>query len=142
MVGNISKYTIYRRSNFLYKKKSTKKFYKKPKTNVKSDKLQKIENSLLALKVFGGITKTKVPLDVPDDETKLSELELIFNSEHESIENADYEKEASELLSFYNKELNKQKIALLTEKIGELDEDSDEYTDTLNEITDLQKTIN
>ena len=121
---------------------STKKFYKKPKTNVKSDKLQKIENSLLALKVFGGITKTKVPLDVPDDETKLSELELIFNSEHESIENADYEKEASELLSFYNKELNKQKIALLTEKLGELDEDSDEYTDTLNEITDLQKTIN
>ena len=122
--------------------KTPKRYLKKPKTEVKSDKLKKLENSLLALKLFGGVTKPKIPLDPPEDETKLNELELIFNSEHEAIKNPNYEKEALELLKLYTKELNKHKIAELTEKLETLDEDSEEYDKTLAEITDLQKTSN
>ena len=118
---------------------ASKKFYKKPKTEFTNDNLKKLENSLLALKVFGGITKTKIPFKIPEDETKLDELELIFNREHENIKNPNYEKEATELLSRYDKELNKQKIKELNAKLEDLNEDSDEYEDTLKEIYKLQK---
>lgn len=122
--------------------KSSKKYLKKPKTEIKSDKLKKLENSLLALKLFGGITKTKIPLDIPDDETKLAELELIFNSEHENSTDQNYEKEATELLSLYTRELNKQKIAELSEELTALDEDDPAYEKLLQQITDLQKSAN
>ena len=119
-----------------------KKFLKKPKTAARSDKLSKLENSLLALKVYGGVTKVKIPLEVPDDDAKLAELELIFNSEHESVTNPDYDKEASELLSLYEQETKKQKIADLNAKLSTLDEDSDEYLEILSAINHLQKTRN
>ena len=119
---------------------SHKRYLKKPKTEAGDvDGVAKLENSLLALKVFGGIVKTKIPLDVPDDETKLEELEMIFNKEHEGMENPDYEKEAAELMKRYNFEDRKRRIAELNEKLGEFDEESDEYTEILREITDLQK---
>lgn len=122
--------------------KSSKKYLKKPKTEAKSDKLKKLEDSLLALKLFGGVTKPKIPLDPPEDDTKLAELELIFNTEHAAIKEPNYEHEATELLNLYTKELNKQKIAALNEKLEMLDENSEEYTKVLEEITDLQKSAN
>ena len=122
--------------------KSSKKYFKKPKTEAKSDKLKKLEDSLLALKLFGGVTKPKIPLDPPEDDTKLAELELIFNTEHAAIKEPNYEHEATELLNLYTKELNKQKIAALNEKLEMLDENSEEYTKVLEEITDLQKSAN
>ncbi len=117
---------------------NTKKYLKKPKTEIKNDKLRKLEDSLLALKIFGGITKTKIPFTVPEDETKLDELELVFNREHENIGSNDLEKEAAELLSRYNKELNRQKIRELNAKLKDLDENSEDYTKTLQEIYELQ----
>ncbi len=119
-------------------KKNSSRYKKKPKTEVKSDKIKKLENSLLALKVFGGITRTKIPLDIPDDETKLSELELIFNSEHEVSKDIDLEKEASELLARYERELNKARINELNKKLEALNEDDDEYERILKEIIKLQ----
>ena len=118
---------------------SARKYLKKPKTEVKSDKLKKLENSLLALKVFGGLTKTKIPLATPEDEARLAELELIFTRDHENVKTPDFEKEASELLSRYNKELNQQKIKELNTKLDSLDEDSEEYNKILKEIYELQK---
>lgn len=122
--------------------KAPKKYLKKPKTKVKSSKLEKLENSLLALKLFGGVTKPKIPLDIPEEETKLAELELVFNTEHEMTNNPDYEKEATELLALYNQEIKKQQIADLSDKLASLDEDSPEYESTIKQITDLQKTSN
>ncbi|MBQ2850185.1 MAG: hypothetical protein IJE77_06850 [Thermoguttaceae bacterium] len=77
---------------------------------------------------------------MPEDESKIDELELVFNREHEGINALDYEKEAAELMKRYEMELNKQKIAELNEKLASLDEDSDEYLETLKDIADLQKT--
>lgn len=119
---------------------SPKKFLKKPKTTAKSDKLQKLENSLLALKIYGGVTEVKIPLEIPEDDTKLAELELVFNSEHESVSSPNYDKEAADLLKLYQQEINKQRITELNAKLSTLDEDSDEYLSTLNEINHLQKT--
>ncbi|MBQ1298596.1 DNA primase [Candidatus Saccharibacteria bacterium] len=116
-----------------------KKFLKKPKTEFKSDKLKRLENSLLALKVYGGITKTKIPLEIPDDETRLSELELIFNREHEEFKDSDFEREAKELLVHYDAEMKKIKIKELQEKLTTLDDESEEYEKLLREINALQK---
>ena len=113
---------------------------KKPKTGIVDDKIKKIENSLLALKVFGGITKVQIPIEVPEDDTKLDELELIYNAEHQDANVRNLEEEARELLLRYNAEIKKQKIAELNEKLANTDEDSDEYSEILYEIRDLQKT--
>ena len=126
----------------LYKKfvqSASKKYYKKPKTEAKSSQLKKLEDSLAALQVFGGITKTKFPFDPPTDETRLAELELIFASDHENIKHPNYEKEAAELLTRYTRELNQQKIATLNAELTNLDEDSEAYDKILREITELQK---
>ena len=117
---------------------SGKKYFKKPKTELKNSTLKKLEDSLLALKIFGGITKTKIPFEIPEDETRLSELELIFNSKHQNYEISDLEQEAKELLSRYDLEQKKQKIKELSEKLSELDEESDEYNDVLREINKVQ----
>lgn len=118
--------------------KVPKRYYKKPKTEApKSAKLTKLENSLLALKIFGGITSVKIPFEIPEDDTRLSELELIFNREHE-INNTDLEQEATELLARYHKELNKNKIRTLTEQLSNMDEDDEGYSSLLRQIQELQ----
>ena len=119
--------------------KNATKYKKKPKTTIKSDILEQLENSLLALQVFGHLTKTKLPFDPPTDPTRLAELELIFNREHETTGDTNLDQEATELLTRYNQELNKQKIAELSAKLAELDEDDDEYDQVLREIMNLQK---
>ena len=115
------------------------KYHKKPKTTVIPDHIKKLEDSLLALKIFGGITKTKIPLDIPEDETRIDELELVFTTDHEDVKNPDYEKEASELLARYTAECKKVRIEELNEKLKNLDEDDEEYGNLVREITDLQK---
>ncbi len=118
---------------------SSKKYLKKPKTEIKSDTVKKLENSLLALKVFGGVSKVQIPLEIPEDDTRLAELELVFNSEHQLSENTDYDREAKELLIRYNTLITKQKIKELSERLDELDENDEEYEKVLREIRNLQK---
>ena len=115
-----------------------KKVLKKPKTVVKSSIVSKLENSLLALKVFGGVTKTKIPLVVPDDEARLAELEMVFNQEHNGGYEVDYEKEAKDLLLRYNNELKNEQVKELRDKLAELDESDEEYETLLRRIRDLQ----
>lgn len=118
---------------------SSKKYIKKPKTEIESSNLIKIRDSLLALKVFGGVTKVQIPIEIPDDEVRLAELELVFGSEHPNADVEELEKEAKDLLARYNSEVKKQQIEELNQRLMELDEESDEYEDVLREIRDLQK---
>lgn len=117
---------------------SPKRYLKKPKTEFKNDNLKKLEDSLLALKLFGGLTKVKIPLEIPEDETRITELELVFNQEHK-VASDNFEKEAAELLKRYERELNKTKIAELNQKLESLDEDSEEFEQTLKKIQSLQQ---
>lgn len=118
---------------------SGKKYKKKPKTEIESSNLMKIRDSLLALKVFGGVTKVQIPIEIPEDEVRLAELELVFGSEHPNADVAELEKEAKDLLARYSNEVKKQQIEGLNRRLMELDEESDEYEDVLREIRDLQK---
>jgi DNA primase len=115
------------------------RYLKKPKTVVTSAYLKRLEDSLLALKLFGGIVETEIPLEVPEDEVRINELELVFDNDHEGIKEVNYEKEAAELMKRYMVELNKQKIVELTEKLATLDENDAEYEEVIREISSLQK---
>ena len=121
---------------------SSKKHLKKPKTEIKNDNIKKLENSLLALKIFGGITKTQIPIETPEEDSRLDELELIFSSEHKNYKSSDLERETKELLSRYNAEIKKQKTLELSEKLAEIDENDEQYEKLLKEIRDLQKLEN
>ena len=128
------------KSERLHKKLSEapKRYLKKPQTEApKSTKLAKLENSLLALKIYGGITKTKIPLEIPEDDTRLAELELIFNQEHK-VASENLEQEAAELLARYNKELNQHQIKILSKRLADLDEDDENYEALLRQIQELQ----
>lgn len=119
--------------------KTASKSKKKPKTEVAPDHIKKLEDSLLALKIFGGITKVNIPFDIPEDEVRLAELELVFNAEHENVDETNYEQEAKELLQRYNSEIKKIKITELNDKLANLNEEDEEYEALIREITDLQK---
>ena len=132
--------TLREKGNRLDKKlaQAPKRYLKKPKTEVaKPSKITKLENSLLALKIFGGVTETKIPLEIPDDDTRLAELEMIFNREHE-IADINLEQEASELLARYTRELNQHKIKTLSEQLADMDEDDEAYLPLLRQIQELQ----
>ena len=116
------------------------KVLKKAKTEVKSDKIKKLENSLLAIKKCGNVSVV-IPLDLPTEKEKLDELDLIFNSEHEhGTENV--EEEAVMLLKKYQDEVKKGKIKSLNEELAELNEDDERFTEVLKEIRDLQNLKN
>ena len=117
----------------------TKKFRKKPKTEVKNDELRKLEDSLLAIKVYGGVTGVQIPVEIPEDDVRLAELELIFNQEHGDLKNYDLEQEASELLTRYRMGLKNQEIKTLQQQLEEMSEDSSDYLPTLEKIANLQK---
>ena len=118
------------------KKKQEKRFLKKPKTTIVPDYVKKLEDNLLALKIFGN-TNLEIPLEIPEDKTRLSELELIFDTNYKDIE--DLEKEAKLILERYQKETKKLKIKELQEKLGTLDEDDPSYEDVLMELNTLLK---
>lgn len=120
-------------------KASSKRFLKKPKTTIIPDHIKKLEDNLLALKIYGNITKLEILLETPKDDTRLSELELIFNTNYGSIKDLDYEKEAKSLLNRYQKEIKKLKITALQEKLETLEETDPEYEKTLEELNTLLK---
>lgn len=118
------------------------KHYKPVKTEVKSDNLLRLENSLLALKAFGDV-KTKIPLELPSDKDALSELEMIFHGEHDvKFTPEELEKEAEGLLKRYEAEQKKQRIEALNARLESLDENDAEFEEVIREIRDLQNTKN
>ena len=117
---------------------ASRKIYKKPKTAVKSDQLKKLEDNLLALKIYAQ-TEIKIPLEVPQDEARLAELEMVFNNNYGNIEGLDYETEIVSLLARYEKEFKKSQIADLQAKLADLDEDDPAYEETLKRMNTLLK---
>ncbi len=118
---------------------ASKKYYKKPQTSVKANHLKKIINDLLALKVYGKVENPEIPLDAPEDETRLAELELIYRNNYGDIPDFDASSEAQNLLDRLDKELRKAEIAKLQERLAGLDEDDPDYENVLNELNQLLK---
>ena len=120
-------------------KKSSRQFLKKPKTAATPDALKKLEDNLLSLKIYGHLSDDDVPLEAPTDQSKLSELELIFHNNYDSIKELDYQKESRLLMELYIKELKKTRVASLNEKLESLDESDPASEATLLELNNILK---
>ena len=117
-------------------KSKAKRFLKKPKTTIVPDHVKKLEDNLLALKIFGKIS-LEIPLEIPAEKTRLSELELVFDTNYKDIK--DFDKEAKLTLERYQKETKKLRVKELQEKLETLDEDAPAYGETLAELNQLLK---
>lgn len=121
-----------------------RKIRKKAKTELVSDSLRKMEDSLLSLKIFGGVVKCKIPLEIPEEEARIDELEMVFNREHEAVgvTGEELEREAEMLLDRYEKEKRKIEIEKLNAELAELDEDDERYEEIVKRIWNLQNPVN
>ena len=127
------------RLNKKIEQSTRRKYFKTAKTTVVPDHIKKLEDSLLALKLFAPDLSVKIPLEAPTDSTRQSELELVFNQEHEALNSTNFDAEATELLARYESATTQQKIKELREELGQVEEGSEASAEILRKITTLQK---
>lgn len=128
------------RLNKKFEQVGAKRLKKEIKTEIKNDRIRQLRENLMALKVFGGVVGVKIPFEV--EESKIDELEMIFQHNYGKIGEIDFEKEAEEMLQRYNREEKKVKIKELNKQLEKLTEGSEEFERVLKEIWSLQKTRN
>ncbi len=104
------------------------------------DVLQGVKDSLQAILVFGGVTNIK-GVEIPEDETKLAELEMVFETRYQGWETKALEKEAQELLARYKLEMNKKEVEELTKELAKAEaaEDEEAQAEILKRIMVLKR---
>lgn len=105
----------------------------------KPERTKILEDSLLSVMLFGGEAGSKINLEVPEDETKLDELSLIFETKFKGFGKEKLKKAVKEMLAEYNKELSRLKIEELSKKAEEYEDDEEKFNDIMREIEKLQK---
>lgn len=119
-------------------KSQGRRFLKKPKTTAVPNHVKKLEDNLLALKIFGKLD-LEIPLEIPTEKTRLSELELVFETNYKDVKDLDFQKEAKLILTRYQKETKKLRVAELQAKLETLEDDDPTYEETLAELNQLIK---
>jgi hypothetical protein len=99
--------------------------------------LKKIEDNLLSILVYGGIDWEGIDIDVPEDETRLKELELVFETEYGDWTNEALKKEIKALEKRRKEEMKKAEILALSSKLEDADEI--EKKKILEKITSIRK---
>lgn len=116
-----------------------RKRLKKVKTEAKSDSVAKLENDLLAIMIYGGV-EGPAEIEIPEDETRLAELELVFDNLYKKFDKAELEKEAKSVYSRLKKEMIKHEIDELSAELANEDIDPEREKEILRKITELRKT--
>ena len=120
--------------------KSTVKRLKQVKTQAQNaKKIKVLEDTLLAIMIYGGEASEGINLEVPDDEVKLEELEFVYETKYKDMPQAELKKEVKDLLKSYQKELKAQKIEELMEELEQCEDDEEKSADILREIQKIQK---
>ena len=120
--------------------KSTVKRLKQVKTQAQNaKKIKVLEDTLLAIMIYGGEASEGINLEVPDDEVKLEELEFVYETKYKDMSQAELKKEVKDLLKSYQKELKAQKIEELMEELEQCEYDEEKSADILREIQKIQK---
>lgn len=127
--------------DLLNKKLPTRKVHLKPVKPLaeKGSVLKPIEDSLLSILVYGGSAGIDINLEPPEDETKLNELELIFNENYANLSENELAREVNDLKNRYKQELKAQKISELTKELESVEDDDEKTAKILREIQNLQK---
>ena len=115
-----------------------KRRLKKAKTEAKSDTLLKLENNLLAIMVYGGV-EGPGELTSPEDETRLAELELVFDNVYKNYSKVELKKEVKSLYARLKKELAKSETVKLMAELEKEGLDPEREREILRRITELQR---
>ena len=103
-------------SGFLKRKKQVKK------TEQKNEVLKRLEDNLLAILIYGGVNGEKVEIEIPEDDVRLEELELVFENQYGGWDRNALEKEVDALNRRRKEERKKVEILELSEKLEGADE--------------------
>lgn len=117
-----------------------KKRLKKVAMEQKSDILKGVRDNLQALVLYGEVTSVK-GVELPEDEARKAELELVFETRYKGWKSEALEQEAQQLLVRYKQEMSKQEVAMLTEELARAEEQGDEEksAEILRKIMTLKK---
>ncbi len=115
---------------------------KKLELEASSDVLAGVRDNLQAIMLYGGVTGVK-GVELPEDETKLAELEMVFETRYKDWNSAMLEKEAKALLARYKIEMSKQEVESLNQELAEAEEkgDDERAAEILKKIMVLKRTV-
>lgn len=115
-----------------------KRRLRQAKTEAKTDTLEKLEDNLLAIMVYGGVEGPS-EVEVPEDETRLAELELVFDNLYRGWGQGALQREVDGLYARLKNEMAKSEIERLTAELESEDLDSEREKEILRKIFELQK---
>ena len=113
---------------------------KKAKSEVQNDVIAGIRENLQAIMLYGGVTGVK-GVEIPEDELKLAELEMVFETRYKDWEQSALEREAKALLKRFKAENAKIEVEALNEELAKAEEAGDEalQAEILRKIMVLKK---
>ena len=101
--------------------------------------MKNLEDSLQAILVYGGVVGQEIALEVPEDETRLEELSLIFEEKYARMKEEVLAQEVVSLNRRYKEELKKQRIVKLTEELVKFENDEEKTVEILKQIEQLRR---
>lgn len=112
---------------------------KKADRTLTEENLRSIQDSLMAIMIYGGSAGGEINLEIPEDETKIAELELIFERNYSKLNGEDLKREARALLTRYKREKNQYEIDELTKELEAASDDEEKTAELLRKIQLLRK---
>ena len=120
--------------------KTSIKRLKQVKTKAQNaSKIKMLEDALVSIMLFGGEAGEGINLEVPEDETKLEELELVYEAKYKDMSPSELKNDVKEMMRVYKKEVSAQKIEELTAELLKYEDDEEKSKEILREIQKLQK---
>lgn len=101
--------------------------------------MKNLEDSLQAILVYGGVVGQEIALEIPEDETRLEELSLIFEEKYARMKEEVLAQEVVSLNRRYKEELKKQRIVKLTEELVKFENDEERTIEILKQIEQLRR---
>lgn len=103
------------------------------------EKIRTLEDNLLAILIYGGVVGKEIGLEIPEDETKLQELSLVFDEKYARMTEDVLKKETENLSIRYKEELRKQKIMELTNQLSEFENNEEKTMEILKQIERIRR---
>ena len=123
------------------KKPTRLKEVKTKKPKISNSEAKALKDSLEAILVYGGAAGGEIKLDFPEDETRLSELELIYEKEYSKYSEEELKREAKSLMKRYEDEIIQAEIDELTKSLEEAEEDEQKTAKILKKIQNLRSKL-
>lgn len=110
---------------------------KKANSEVTSEVIDKLRGNLQAIVVYGGVSGVK-GVEIPEDEMRLEELEMIFEKEYKDWDCTALEKEAKALLARCKVEESKAEVERLQQELARTS-DEEQQAEIMRKIMALKR---